>query len=326
MNRASSVGAFVRARRSAWERLDVLAHRSGPLPLESIEELDRLYRRVAGDLAYARSAFPGSEAEGFLAEVTARAYGALYRPARPGLGAIWRLVSAEVPETFRRHLRALYLALAFFGAGLVAGALAVWADPGSARILVPDAVRDAVAEGRLWTNDLLSAAPGLSSSLIAHNNVTVAVLAFGLGLTFGVGTALLLLANGLLLGAVFSFVAQNGMLSGLLAFVAAHGPAEISALLLAAQGGLVLAGALVDPGEWPRRTALAARGREAVRLLLLVVPILGLVALVEGSISPGSRFPTPAKVGLGLALSSSLWGYLVFAGKPVRTGSSAARP
>jgi uncharacterized membrane protein SpoIIM required for sporulation len=316
------VGAFVRARRGAWERLDALAGRAvaGRLPLAEVEEIDRLYRRAAGDLALARSAFPGSDAEGYLAQVTARAYRALYRPARPGPRAALRFLAVEAPETFRRHLGAFGLAAAFLAAGLVGGALAVLADPGTAALLVPEPVRDAVAAHRLWTDELLSAAPGLSGSLIAHNNVTVAALAFGLGLTGGIGTAWILLANGVLLGAVLAHTAQHGLLGGLLGFVAAHGPAELSALLLAAQAGFVLAGALVDPGEWPRRLALAARGREAVRLVALVVPVLLLVALLESAVSPGARFPSAAKAALGFALAAGIFAFLGLAG--ARGGSA----
>ena len=59
--RLRNVGAFVRARRAGWDRLEALAARaeSGRLPLAEVRELDRLYRRAAGDLAFARGAFAG---------------------------------------------------------------------------------------------------------------------------------------------------------------------------------------------------------------------------------------------------------------------------
>jgi uncharacterized membrane protein SpoIIM required for sporulation len=168
----------------------------------------------------------------------------------------------------------------------------------------------------MWTEGLLHAAPGITGSRIAHNNVAVAALAFALGLTGGIGTAALVLANGLLLGAVLAHVAQNGMAAPLLAFVAAHGPAELSALLLAAQAGFVLAAGLVDPGEWPRSAALAARGREAARLMAVAVPVLALAALVEGTISPGDVFPAWAKAALGLGLAAAVWLFLGLAARP----------
>lgn len=320
MTRTRNVGAFVRARRPDWERLADLSDRAatGRLPLADVEALDRLYRRTAGDLAFVRGAFPGSDAEGYLAQITARAYGALYRPRGSGLSSLLRLVAEDAPRTFRRRLGAFGLAASFLAAGLAGGALAVSVDPATAGVLVPEPVREAVAARRLWTDGLLDAAPGISGSRLAHNNVSVAALAFALGLTAGLGTALLLVANGLLLGAVLAHAAQAGMGSALLGFVAAHGPLELSALLLAAQAGFVLASALVDPGEWPRGVALRARGREAARLMAVVVPALALAALVEGAVSPGERFAAPVKGALGIGLAGALFAFLAGAGRERR--------
>lgn len=319
--RTRNVGAFVRARRPGWERLEALAARaeSGRLPLVEVRELDRLYRRAAGDLAFARGAFPGSDAEVHLAQVTARAYGALYRPRGDRLARALRVLADDAPAAFRRHLRALALAAALLLGAAAAGALAVTLDAGAAALLVPEPVRDAVAARRMWTEHLLDAAPGVAGSALTHNNVTVASLAFALGLTGGIGTALLLVANGLLLGAVLAHAAQGGMAGPLLAFVAAHGPAELAALLLAAQAGFVLAAAVVDPGEWPRAAAISAAGREAAPLLAVVVPVLATVGLVESAISPSPHFPPLAKAALGLALAAALFAFLGRRGRRAAT-------
>jgi len=141
--------------------------------------------------------------------------------------------------------------------------------------------------------------------------VTAAALAFGLGLSAGLGTAALLLLNGALLGAVIAHVSRHAMAADLLGFVAAHGPLELSALVLAAQAGFVVAAALVDPGEWPRGAALQAAGREAAPLLAAVVPALTVAALLEASVSPLQGFPVPAKAAVGLGLAGALWTWLL---------------
>lgn len=312
--RPKTVGAFVRARRPAWERLDALAARAGVeggsrLRVEEVEELDRLSRRAAGDLAFARRAYPGSDAEGYLSELVARTFAALHRPPRPGLAALLRALG-EAPATCRAHASALALSATFLVAGIAGGALAVAVEPAAADLLVPAGVRGAVAAKRLWTESLLSAAPGLWGGAIARNNLTVAALAFALGLTGGLGTAALLFGNGLLLGAVAVFTARGGLGLPLFGFLAAHGPAELSALVLAGQAGFVLASALVFPGEWPRARALPARGREAARLLAVAVPALLVVALVEAAISPAPGIPALAKLALGAGLAIALWGWL----------------
>ncbi|HEU4383191.1 MAG TPA: stage II sporulation protein M [Anaeromyxobacteraceae bacterium] len=305
------IGAFVRRKRAAWERLAALTARlgSGGLGLEEVEELDRLYRRAVGDLAWARTAFPGSDLEGYLSQVTARSYAVLYRRrSRPG--RLRAFVREEIPAAFARHRRAFAFSGAVLLGGIAAGALAVALDPGAAATLVPRPVRNAVASGRMWTDSLLEIAPGLSGSFIARNNVAAIGLVFALGLTGGLGTAWLLFANGLLLGAVAAYCVQRGMGRPLLGFVAAHGPAELLCLILAGQAGFLLAAALVDPGEDSRGEALARAGREAARLIAAAVPLLLVVGLVEGAISPGALFPLWAKAVLGASLAGAALLYL----------------
>jgi uncharacterized membrane protein SpoIIM required for sporulation len=310
-SRERNVATFVQGRRGAWERLEALSARVGraPLGVAEVEELDRLYRRTAGDLAWARSAFPGSDAEGYLAQLTARAFGVLHRRRR-GLSALAALYRDEIPRAFARARGAFLLALALLSAGVVGGALAVLVEPGAAALLVPAPIREAVAARHVWTRDLLSVAPGIGGSWIIRNNVTVASLAFAGGLGFGVVTAALLLSNGLVLGAVAAFAWQGGQGHSFLAFVSAHGPAELLALLLASQGGLRLAGALVRPGEAPRGALLAERGREGARLLAAVVPLLVLVGIVEATVSPATAFPPWARATLGASLAGAVLAWL----------------
>lgn len=322
-SRRPSIGAFVGKRRASWERLQALAGRvdAGTLSLAEVEELDRLYRRAAGDLAHARAAFPGSDAEGYLSQVTARAYAALYRRRRARPGAARDFVARRIPETFLAHLPLFGLAAAFLAAGMAAGALAVAFDPAAADSLVPRAVRDSVAGGRMWTDSLLGLAPGVEGSLIAHNNIAVTGLAFALGLTGGIGTGWLLFANGLLLGAVAVHCVQRGLGGPFFSFVAAHGPAELLCIVLAGQAGFLVASALVAPGEWPRGAALVRRGREAARLLALVVPLLAVVGVVESAVSPGATFPGPAKGAFGVLLAAAV---LLYLARPAARARTAA--
>lgn len=311
MARERNVATFVQARRPSWARLEELAGRvgRGALSLAEVEELDRLYRRTVGDLAWSRSAFPGSDAEGYLAQLTARAFGVLYRRHR-GLAALLALYREEVPRAFAGARASFALASALLAAGLAGGALAVAVEPTTAELLVPRGIREAVAIRHVWTRDLLSVAPGIGGSWIIRNNVAVASLAFLGGLSGGLLTAGLLVANGLVIGAVAAFAWQGGQGYSFLSFLSAHGPPELLALLLASQAGFRLAGGLVLPGEAPRGALLAARGREGARLLALVVPLLVLVGIVEVSVSPAAGFAPWAKASLGAALAAATLAWL----------------
>jgi uncharacterized membrane protein SpoIIM required for sporulation len=157
--------------------------------------------------------------------------------------------------------------------------------------------------------------------LIIVNNVRVAVVAFAGGLTAGALTLYLLVANGAFLGTVLSVVQGYGLSGGLLTFTAAHGPLEISCIVLSGGAGLRLAWALLRPGDRSRRDALRLAGAQAIRVMLLVVPALGVAGLLEGFLSP-SYAPLGVKVSVGLIAGVALWGYIAFAGRSFRKTAS----
>jgi uncharacterized membrane protein SpoIIM required for sporulation len=214
----------------------------------------------------------------------------------------------------------------FFILGLLLGSLVVLLEPRGAELLVPQGVRDYVAQGRMWTDDILSVAPpNAVSSGIATNNLTVIIFTFASGIFFGLGTVFTLVNNGVQIGAITALCAREGMGLKLLDFISAHGPVELSIITIAGGAGLMVGQALIDPGELPRGQALALRGKAAVKLVLGCAPFLAAIALVEGFISPGSLFPTALKAVLGLSLGALFWSYLLRAGRETSLSSTSLR-
>jgi uncharacterized membrane protein SpoIIM required for sporulation len=105
-------------------------------------------------------------------------------------------------------------------------------------------------------------------------------------MVFGLGTAFLLVTNGIALGAAVGLFASKGVAHLIWAFVAPHGVLELSAICIAAAGGLHLATALLLPGALTRREALGVRGRCAIRLVAAATMLLVLAGSIEGFISP----------------------------------------
>src|SRR5438477_221484 len=135
--------------------------------------------------------------------------------------------------------------------------------------------------------------PVIATGLIT-NNVQVAFLGFASGITAAVGTVLLLVFNGLYFGAVLGLFANYGLAGWLLTFVAGHGVLELSAIFIAGGAGLLVARALLAPGDLTRRDALVLAGRQAVRLVGASVLLLGLAGTIEGLLS-ASDAPAPFK-------------------------------
>jgi uncharacterized membrane protein SpoIIM required for sporulation len=325
---ATPLPAFVGRRRPDWESLQGLLsrQREGTLRLEELRTLDTLYRRAAADLAHAQTFYPGTDAHRFLNQLCGQAYSAIYQPPRERWLAVRHFYRREFPATLRAEGRFVALSASLFILGLLLGALVVLMEPRGAELLVPQAMRDYVAQGKMWTDDILSVAPpNAVSSGIATNNLTVIIFTFASGILFGLGTVFTLLNNGVQIGAVAALCFREGMGLKMLDFICAHGPVELSIIVIAGGAGLMVGQVLIDPGDLPRSQALALRGKVAVKLVLGCAPFLACIALVEGFISPGSFFPTAVKATLGLTLGGLFWLYLLRAGKDAYVAPTSVR-
>src|SRR4029077_20512937 len=100
------------------------------------------------------------------------------------------------------------------------------------------------------------------------NNIWVSMLAFGLGVFFGLPVIWVMISNGIALGGLFGLTQAYGIAGGLFEFVVGHGVLELSIVVAQGAGGLMMGWALVSPGNRSRGDALVIAGRRAFTLLL----------------------------------------------------------
>ena len=211
----------------------------------------------------------------------------------------------------------LVSAILLFGPALVsfvAGLL----SPDVAAGALPASFRDELARRRPGT-ELPEALRLNAGPTIIVNNVRVAVVAFAGGLTAGLLTVYILVANGALLGTVFAVLQPAGLSWTLLTFVSGHGVLELSAIVLSGAAGLRFAWAILQPGERTRGTALRLAGIQAMRILLLVIVMLGCAGLIEAYVSP-STAPAAVKVAVGVGSGLIVLAYVLFADRLLRLG------
>ncbi|NOZ85158.1 MAG: hypothetical protein GXP49_02620 [Deltaproteobacteria bacterium] len=159
--------------------------------------------------------------------------------------------------------------------------------------------------------------PGLETAMASFyvtNNTRVALMCFCFGIFFGLGTLLVLFFNGLYLGAITGLVHTRGLQFNLLSFVAAHGPLEITGIVLAGGAGLMIGYALLEPTNLPRSEHLASRGRDAVMLVAGAAFFIALAAPIEAFVS-SSSMPGGFKIGLGTINLALVILHLVLSGR-----------
>jgi uncharacterized membrane protein SpoIIM required for sporulation len=192
--------------------------------------------------------------------------------------------------------------------------LAVQLHPDLGYDLVPSGFLDFEPARDVSLHNIPGLARPIAASSIMTNNIQVTLLAFGMGMTAGLGTTLILVTNGMQLGAVAGWMSARGNSSALWGWIMPHGGTELLAIVLSGAAGFMLAGALIAPGDVRRAVALRRVSKDALTITLGVMGMLVVAGLIEGFVSPSS-IGYAARIGV-LAVTLTGWGlYLGFAGR-----------
>jgi uncharacterized membrane protein SpoIIM required for sporulation len=298
---------FVRLRRPVWEtferQLATARRRFRSLSYGDLEDMALHYRQVLHDHSLAASRFAGTAAARRLQGLALAGTRTLTGEERERPRGLLHFFTRTFPQAFQRQLGLTGVALALFLAATLWGLLLAALRPGlGLSFLGPQAVQG-LEEGTLWTDSLVTTVPpAFSSSTIATNNMSVALMAWSGGILAGLLPLYIILLNGLMLGAIVAVTMHYSMAGSLLEFIAAHGPLEITLILVTAAAGLGVGRALVAAGDRPRALAVRDAGRDALAVLLGCLPWFLLLALVEIFVSPSPELPGGAKPIVGLAL------------------------
>jgi uncharacterized membrane protein SpoIIM required for sporulation len=150
------------------------------------------------------------------------------------------------------------------------------------------------------------------------NNVSVAFRTFAGGILFGVGSLLVILFNGLVIGGLAGHIVNAGFVDTFYPFVIGHGSFELTAIVLSGVAGMRMGLALVRPGPLARAAMLARATHGAVPILYgmtVMTVMLVIAAAIEGLWSPAWVVSVPVKYAVGAALWALVIGWLGFGGR-----------
>lgn len=312
-----NVRQFVERRKPRWERFEQMVQTvrwagARQLNLDELNELGRLYRQVAADLAYARQQGADPVVQDYLNSLLAQAHGVLYRSRR---GKVWdglRSLYYGFPESVRRQWRSIMWAIVITLTASLTAFLLVAHDPVWSERLVQGGFQEVLEHwkrGKQYTLGDLSHAPGMSMFYFV-NNSRVALLSFGLGIFAGIPTVYLLWTNGMILGVFAAELARVGKLGFFLVSIYPHGVPELGAIFFCAGAGLLVGRAVVMPGDFSRVEAVRRVGQDVFYLVAGSVVLILIAGLVEAFFS-FYAFPNWMKFAWGTLSLGVLLTYIV---------------
>src|SRR5918992_1506185 len=291
------IDRYIATNGPVWARLAELTARGqrgvGRLSAAELDELVRLYQRVAGHLSYAQTYYRDPALTAKLSGLVARAGAVVYGTRPRTLRAFGRFFTVTFPA-------AVWHARWFVAAATLA-------------TLAPPAVREAYVN-RDFEAYYSSAPAAQFASQVFSNNVVVAFQAFALGIGFCVGTLYVLIVNGANLGVAAGLFAAVGQQPKFWGLILPHGLLELTSVFVAGGAGLRLGWTRIDPGDRPRVQALASEGRRAVVIVLGLVAAFLVAGTIEGFVT-GRPWPTWLRVGIGVVAEAGFLTYIVVLGR-----------
>ena len=284
---------FREAHAPDWERLDALVTQLEKKSIRALGDEDLLalpglYRSTLSSLSLARDTSLDRALIGYLEQLCTRAYFQIYGVKTPAARQIGRFFALGWPQAVRDLWReTLFCVILTFGSALVAYVL-IRSDPAWFYSIIPEGLaqgRDPAASAETLRSTLYPEEQDwlsvFATFLFTHNS-QVAIFAFALGFAFAVPTVLLILYNGLMLGAFFAIFDAKDLGPNLAAWLAIHGTTEIFAICISGAAGIRIGMAVVFPGRLSRMDAVVRAGRTAATAMIGTVIMLGIAALLEG--------------------------------------------
>ncbi|MEM6901744.1 MAG: stage II sporulation protein M [Pseudomonadota bacterium] len=287
--------AFRRAREADWQKLEQLTKRlrqRGPSALSytDILQLPRLYRSAASSLAVMRDISLDRSLVRYLENLCLRAFLQVYAPRQGVLAGIAAFFAYGWPSAVRRLAPMLLMAAsALFGGMLLSGWL-YFQDQNWFYSFMPEFL----ASGRTpaastdYLQSVLAGTDGqaegldvFAAQLFVHNAL-IGLLAFSLGIAFGLPSLILLFYNGLMLGVFVALNVDRGLGVEVGGWLLVHGVTELLAILLSGAAGMHLGWRMAFPGRMTRRYALAQEGPLMGQAVIGTLLLFAMAGLIEG--------------------------------------------
>jgi uncharacterized membrane protein SpoIIM required for sporulation len=310
---------FRAAHAEEWARLEALITRIEKRSIKALSDddllaLPLLYRSALSSLSVARETSLDRSLTVYLEQLCTRAYFQLYGVPSSALSQLGRFFARSWPAAIQSLWRETVVAFLLTVAAAVVGYLLVRGDPTWFYGLIGEGMaggRDPSASVATLKATLYGKHDDLLTIFAAYlftHNAQIAIFAFALGFAFAVPTALLIVYNGLTLGAFLAVFVPKGLGFAFTGWILIHGTTEMFAIILSGAAGFRIGTAIAFPGRRSRGDAAVQAGKTGATAMAGTVVMLSVAGLLEG-IGRQTVTNDLARYAIGLAM---LAGWLLY--------------
>ncbi|HKJ41273.1 MAG TPA: stage II sporulation protein M [Sunxiuqinia sp.] len=304
---------FIKRNSSKWQKTEELL--KGGLKVTP-DELYDLYVRLNDDFSYANTFFPNGETVQYLNHLTIQVHQKIYRNRKIKHKRFQQFWQTEYPLLFRQHRKYFWYALTIFLVSVTIGALSTAVDLNFPRVILGDHYVNKTLEN-IGKGDPMAVYKQANEATmflgITINNIRVAFFAFVAGVFVSVGSGLVLLKNGIMLGCFQYFFYKYGLLGESFLTLYIHGTLELFSIIVAGAAGMAIGNAILFPGTYKRIVSFQHGAVTGLKMVSGVVPLFIVAGFLEGFITRHTELPNIIRLAIILlALAFIVWYFFLY--------------
>ncbi len=293
-------------------------------PSTDPDEMASDFTQLVDDLAYAKTFYTSGKVTSYINAQAARIYLDIYKNRKEESNRLLRFWKNDLPLTLRKQYKPMLFSLAVFIIFFVIGFFLSQQDEDIARSFLGDGYVEKTIENIESGNPFgiyESGNPILSWLHIMINNIRYSLVVFAGGIFAGLPTLNMLAETAAMVGTFDQFFAARGLGLQFFLVVFVHGTLELTAIIIAAGAGLVLAKSFLFPGTVKRLDSLKNGAKDGAKVMIGIIPVFALAAFFEGLFTRlYNDIPVFTALITSLSVIFVIWYFIIY---PIRLGRRA---
>lgn len=277
--------AFIKQNKEKWLQFEkAIQQKENNNP----DELAELYLHLINDLAYAQTYYKKSKLVIYLNDLASKLFQKIYQTKREDSNLFIYFFKTEVPLLLYKYQRYIIYAFLFFIISIAIGVTSAIHQDSFIRLILGNQYVNETLVNIENGNPVAIYASGSNWGSfigITFNNLKVGLTSFVFGITGGVGTAYVLLQNGIMLGAFQYLFEQQGVFWKSVKGIWIHGAMEIFAIVIEGAAGFILGASILFPQTHSRLTSFKQGMKDSIKIVISTFPFTIAAGFLEGFVT-----------------------------------------
>ncbi|WMJ71902.1 stage II sporulation protein M [Cytophagaceae bacterium ABcell3] len=277
--------SFIKSNAGKWKKLeDGLKNNT----INDPDQLAAMYIELTDDLAYAKTKYKEGKTVAYLNGLASSVHQRVYRNRKEKKDRFAHFWLVELPLLMAQNRQYLLYSFVVFLVSAGIGVISAAYDDSFVRLILGDRYVDMTLEN-IDSGDPMAVYKSMHQAEmflgITFNNIRVSFLVFAFGVMFSAGTFYLLMTNGIMLGSFQYFFYDQDLLLTSFLTIWIHGTLEISAIIIAGCGGVVMGNSILFPGTYSRMQSFQKGALKGMKIVIGVLPLFIVAGFLESFVT-----------------------------------------